>query len=163
MFTSIPNFQKHTNIPEITNLRKQSELPEGKLPLNFLEPIIDSIPGRGLLVPTRVGMDAGIVRVNSKKIVFSSAVAQGSRTSISRKLVSDLAKKISQSGATPALINPVVLLPPGTSEAEVRRIMLGISKAAKDLGIIVGKGHTEVTSIVNETTLIMTMFGFDPK
>ncbi|HXQ91942.1 MAG TPA: AIR synthase related protein [Nitrososphaerales archaeon] len=144
-------------------MRKRVELPEGKLPLNFLEPIIDSIPGKGLLVSKRVGMDAGIVRVDSKKIVFSSGVAQGSYTKISNKLISDLVAKIKLSGATPALINPVVLLPLGTRETEVRQIMLGISKAAKDLGIIVGKGHTEVTSLINETTLIFTIFGFDPK
>jgi hydrogenase expression/formation protein HypE len=144
-------------------LKKRGELPEGKLPLNLLEPIIDSIPSKGLLVSNRVGMDAGIVRLDSKKIVISSGVAQGSRERISKNLICDLAAKIRQSGATPALINPVVLLPPGTSETEVTRIMLGISKASKDLGIIVGKGHTEVASIVEETMLIVTMFGFDPK
>ena len=80
---------------EISNLRKRDALPEGKLPLNFLEPIIDSISGNGLLVPKRVGMDAGVVRVDSKNIVFSSGVALGSKASVSKKLVSDLAVKIS--------------------------------------------------------------------
>ena len=144
-------------------MRKRDELPEGKLPLNFLEPIIDSIPGNGLLVPNRVGMDAGIVRVDSKNIVSTSGVALGSKAGASKKLISDLAKKIEKAGASPALINPVVLLPAGVSEAEVRRIMLGITKVAKELGLTVGKGHTEVTSVVEVTTLIVTMFGFDSK
>jgi len=144
-------------------LRKHGGLPEGKLPLNFLEPIIDSIPGNGLLVATRVGMDAGIVRVDSKKIVSTSGVAQGSSTRISKKLISDLAEKIRKSGATPALINPVVLLPDGITESEARKIVLGISRCAKNLRVTVGKGHTEVTSLVSETTIIVTMFGFEPK
>jgi len=106
-------------------------------------------------------MDAGIVELRGKNIFFTSGVVKGSDPSIGRKLVSDLAKMITQSATQPMLINPVLLLPVGTRARPIRRLLLEISKTAEEHGVIVGKGHTEITSRVHEIILIATMFGSD--
>jgi len=106
-------------------------------------------------------MDAGIVKLRGKNIFFSSSVVEGSYPSIGRKLVSDLAKTITRSASRPIVINPVMLFPVGTRAKAIRRLLLEISKTAEERGIIVGKGHTEITSRVHEIILIATMFGTD--
>jgi hydrogenase maturation factor len=140
----------------------QNGLGEGKLPIGVLEPILNSIPTKGLPVPNRIGMDAGIVEIKQGRRVTSltdiltcSAEEEGA----GRRLVSDLAERMRESGAEPVVINPVVLLPVGSSADLVNHLVSEISSAAGDLGIVIGKGHTEITSRVGRVTIIATMLG----
>jgi len=144
-------------------MSKSKKLPQGKLPIEVLNPILDSMPLRGLPVSNRIGMDAGIVKLDGKNIYSSSLVVTGQEVEIGRKLVTHLGDRLVQSGSEPVIINPVVLLPLGTSEDTIKHILLEISKTAEDRGIVIGKGHTEITSRVRVTTLIGTIFGTDQK
>jgi len=144
-------------------LSKSKRLPQGKLPVEVLNPILDSMPLHGLPVSNRIGMDAGIVKLDGKNIYSSSLVVTGEKVGVGKKLVADLADRLAQSGSEPVIVNPVVLLPVGTSEDTIKRILLEISKTAEDRGIVIGKGHTEITSRVRVTTLIGTIFGTDQK
>jgi len=102
-------------------------------------------------------MDAGIVKINGNKIFSSSQVIVGRKAGTAEQLVSDLVKKIANLGK-PIVIDPVVLIPVGTSSDIIRRVLLEICESAESRGMIVGKGHTEITTLVKEITLIATVF-----
>src|SRR5260370_41250545 len=52
-----------------------------------------------------------------------------------------------------------VLLPPGTSERTLARIMGGIDRVSRSLGITVGGGHTEVTRGLDRPLIAGFMIG----
>ena len=103
-----------------------------------------------------MGMDTGIVRVSGKYLLFASGCKRGRNL---EDLISQVASKISKSGARLQLINPVVLFPPGTNVKEVRRTLAIITSKARELGMTVGKGHTEITPGLDQPTLMLTIFG----
>ena len=132
---------------------------EGKLAIDVMETILDSIPTTGLPVPNRMGMDAAIVRAQSEKIFCFSRVVFGlENQSAFNDVFSNLENRASELGKI-IVIDPVVLFPTGTSSQEIGQVVLQIAEAAKSHGIIVGKGHTEITSKVNVSTLIATVLG----
>ena len=142
--------------------RQKRGLPEGKLPIEALGPMLEEIPTNGLLVKSRMGMDAGIVELEGsegKVISLSAVLNKDVNPRKTEKLVSDLSSKIVEAGFRPIAINPVLLFPVGTSMPRVRHIVLAVSKIAKKKSITVGKGHTEITRVVPETILIVTIFG----
>lgn len=138
-------------------------LPEGKLPIKVLKPILETIPPGDLLVPTRIGMDAAITRTRGKYAIFSSGSLRGNGKRSVEKLVIDLAKRIIDAGAVPRTISPVVLFPKGSSAREIRRVMLDLSRIATKLGITVAKGHTEITPWLDKLTIVVTIFGSSNK
>ena len=135
------------------------ELTVGKLPIKHMESILESIPCRGLAVQTRMGMDAAITELRGKKLAICSGVAVGQDTAKFAELVSSIAASIRKSGFVPDVINPIVLLPEGTTLDDARQVILEVSHAAEKLGISVGKGHTEITNSVSDCMVIATIFG----
>jgi hypothetical protein len=133
-------------------------LPEGKLTFELLGPMLDSMPTDGLPVSNRVGMDAGIVKMVGKGIFSYSEAAFGSAAGTAEALVANLLRQTTRMGKA-LVINPVVLIPIGTNVEEIRRVLVDLSKSAKAHGMIVGKGHTEITSKVKKLTLIVTVLG----
>ena len=133
---------------------------EGKLPIDTMESILDSIPTTGLLVPNRMGMDAAIVPFEGETIFCFSRVAYGleGEKGTADRVISALEQSAAKFGNI-IVIDPVVLFPPGLSIDYIRKVVLGVAEAARNHGITVGKGHTEITSKVNETTLIATVLG----
>jgi hydrogenase maturation factor len=136
----------------------EGHLAEGKLPAEILGPMLDSMPTNGLPVSNRIGMDAGIIKIYGKEIFSCSQSAFGSDPGIGKKLVSDLFRVTKNVGKA-VVVNPVVLVPIDTDVETIRRILTEISETAESLAIIVGKGHTEVTSVVNGVTLMATLLG----
>ena len=132
---------------------------EGKLAIDVLESILDSIPTTGLPMPNRMGMDAAIVRVDSEKIFCFSKVEFGlGEKGAADDIISEMENRASEFGKI-IVIDPVVLFPPGSSIEIIKRVVSEVAEAARNHGIIVGKGHTETTSKVKATTLIATVLG----
>jgi hypothetical protein len=131
---------------------------EGKIANEILGSILDSIPSDGLLVPNRMGMDAGIVRSSGDKTFCFSKVNFGWENNKSESIISEILNSASNLGKI-ILINPVVLVPPGTQIETIKQIITELAGSAVSHGIIVGKGHTEITSKVKTITLITTVLG----
>jgi hydrogenase maturation factor len=106
-------------------------------------------------------MDASIVKLKGKKkkIGFSSGVAKCSDLADAKKLISDVTANLRKAGYSPLVIDQVVLFPRGTTRTQVKRVLLEISKTSRKLGMVVGKGHTEIAPSVRETMLLVTIFG----
>ena len=66
---------------------------------------------------------------------------------------------LSAAGAQPLTYSPVILLPPGTEESELRRIMDQIGETCARTGLKVTGGHTEVTSAAARPLVIGTACG----
>lgn len=66
---------------------------------------------------------------------------------------------LSAAGALPQTYSPVILLPPGTEESELREIMDQIGRTCEREGLLVTGGHTEVTAAAARPLVIGTACG----
>ncbi len=139
---------------------RQSKLSGGKLPLNVLGPILESIP-KGKLVRQidRVGMDAAIVRANGKYVVLVSGSIRGNKKNLAPDLIAKLSERMRRAGVKPLMIDPVILFPKGVSVMEAKRVISEISLAASKEGATIAKGHTEITPWLDKLTIIVTLIG----
>lgn len=120
--------------------------------------ILESIPTIGLPVPNRMGMDAAIVQVDGEEVFVFSHVEFGFDEDSAENIISSIEKRAAKFGKI-IVIDPVVLFPLNTSAETIRQTVLEVAQSARDHGMIVGKGHTEITSKIKVTTLIATVLG----
>ena len=120
----------------------------GKVPPFALQRAVYPYLGRksrSLLVGPGIGRDAAAIRYGRKVLVFSADPITGTTTHIGSHSVHINANDIATTGARPTWYLCTILLPPGTNEESLRRIMEDMDRAAKGLGIALVGGHTEVT------------------
>lgn len=70
-----------------------------------------------------------------------------------------LANDLAAAGTRPERLETVILLPPGSSEEELRQIVDEISETSAALGMRIVGGHTEVTSAVQRAVVICSGTG----
>jgi hydrogenase expression/formation protein HypE len=142
----------------------QSKLSSGKLPLDILEPILESMP-RGRLVGSvdRIGMDAAIVRSSGKYAVFVSGSIRGNSRNLPSRLILKLSKRMRAAGVKPLIVDPVVLFPKGFSVKDAKRVISEVNSAASKEGATIAKGHTEITPWLDKLTLVVTLIGSSSK
>jgi hydrogenase expression/formation protein HypE len=142
----------------------KSKLSSGKLPLDVLRPILESIPRGRLVRPvSRIGMDAAIVRSNGKYLVFVSGSIRGNNGNLASKLILNMIKRVRAVGVKPLIVDPVILFPEGVSINHARRVISEINSAASKEGVTIAKGHTEITPWLDRFTLIVTLIGSSSK
>ena len=134
-------------------------LPEGKLPIRVLKAILSSIPPAGSVVSPEVGVDVGITRTKGKYLVSSSDPITGTRRRMGWHAVNVSANDVATSGIMPDTLNTVSLFPPGTSSNKITVLMKEINETARNLGITVAGGHTEITPGINRPIIMVTCFG----
>ena len=136
-------------------------LSSGKLPLELLSRLLDSLPPEPpeVRLGARVGEDAcgidvpaGVLVVAADPITLTSAAA-------GRLSVIVNANDVAVSGARPRWFLAVVLVPPGTAEAHVTELFDEIRRALDELGAHLVGGHTEITSAVTRPVVIGQMLG----
>src|SRR5438309_4523837 len=99
----------------------------------------------GLVLGPGIGRDTAVVRLGKKLVVLTADPVTGTTKHIGEHSVHINANDIAATGAKPVWYVCTLLLPPGTSEKALARIMTGIDRASRSLGITVAGGHTEVT------------------
>ncbi len=142
---------------------KAKSLPRGKLPIEVLRPILDSLKGNNLVVPPRIGIDVGISRTHGRYLVSSSDPITGTQTRMGWHAVNVSANDVATSGIMPDIINVVSLFPEGTQPNKIRRLMDEINKTARSLGITVAGGHTEITPGLRNPIVVVTAIGSGKK
>jgi len=124
------------------------KLPEGKIPPETLENIVFKHLGvlnpRVLLGPG-IGEDAAVVELEHKIIVIAADPITGAIEDIGWLSVHVNANDIACHGAKPTWFLSIILLPENSDEKTLEKIVLQMDKAAKELGIAIVGGHTEVT------------------
>ena len=142
---------------------KTKSLPQGKLPIEVLRPILDSLKGNNLVVTPRIGIDVGISRSHGRYLVSSSDPITGTDTRMGWHAVNVSANDVATSGIMPDIVNVVSLFPDGTQPSRISRLMGEIDKTARSLGITVAGGHTEITPGLRSPIVVVTAIGSGKK
>ncbi|MDH7556742.1 MAG: AIR synthase family protein [Candidatus Methanosuratincola sp.] len=134
----------------------------GKIPNSVLKRIVLSQLGVSdpeVLVGPGIGEDAAIISHCGGKLAFKSDPITGSVEEVGFLAVYVNANDIASRGAVPRWFLGCILLPPGSSESDLDRICKQIDSAAKELGIAVVGGHTEVTDGTTRPIVVGSMIG----
>ena len=113
----------------------------------------------GLVLGPGIGRDTAVVRLGKKLVVLTADPVTGTTKHIGEHSVHINANDIAATGAKPVWYVCTLLLPPGTSEKALARIMSGIDQASRSLGITVAGGHTEVTRGLDRPLIAGFMVG----
>lgn len=135
----------------------------GKVPENVLKrAVFKQVHHRRPEVILRpgVGEDCAAAALEEDEVfVFSTDPITGANQGMGTFAVHITANDLASAGAEPVGILTSILLPPGTREIKLRRIMEEIEAACGELQIEVMGGHTEITDVVNKPVITVTGVG----
>lgn len=135
----------------------------GKVPPRILEEFVFSNLGarnRRIIYGPAIGLDNAVVTLDGIKVIVSSDPITGAKENLGRLGVIISTNDVALTGARPEFLTIVLILPPGTREDEIGRIMADASKEARKLGVSIIGGHTEYSSIVRNPVFIGTSIGW---
>ncbi len=140
-------------------------LPEGKLPVDVLDRILNSLSrnGKNLVVPPSIGVDVGVTKSKGKYLVTSSDPITGTVKRIGWYAVNVSANDVATSGIMPDSLSVVSLFPSGFSSKQIKSIIVEIDETAHSLGITMTGGHTEITPGLHRPIVVVTCFGSGDK
>lgn len=133
----------------------------GKLPAHFLSQLLKGtgpLPPE-VLVGAAVGEDACAIAVPAGVLVAATDPITLTARDGGRYAVTVNANDVAVSGARPRWFLAVVLLPPGTTEAEVEALFAEMQSTLRSAGIALVGGHTEVTGAVSQPVVVGQMLG----
>ncbi|MEJ5293390.1 MAG: AIR synthase family protein [Candidatus Methanosuratincola sp.] len=134
----------------------------GKIPNSVLKRIVLSqlgVSDPDVLAGPGIGEDAAVIRHGGGKLAFKSDPITGSVEEVGVLAVYVNANDIASRGAVPRWFLGCILLPPGSNEFDLEKICKQIDSAAKELGIAVVGGHTEVTDGTTRPIVVGSMIG----
>ena len=137
-------------------------LKTGKLDNDLLEQIVfKKITFRRPEVLTRpgIGEDCAVVDFGAYDCVLSTDPITAAAGDIGKLAVDISCNDIAASGVAPLGILLTVMLPEGTTRADVETIMGQAAEAAEALGVEIIGGHTEITPAVNRPVIVSTAIG----
>jgi len=135
----------------------------GKVSFRVLERAVFPFLGRyppEVKIGPAIGEDAAVISLGEGYLVISSDPITGVAEGMGHYLVAVNANDVATMGAEPRYLTLTILLPPGSAEEVLQRIMAEVDREARRLGIAIVGGHTEVAPRVTEPVLIGTMVGF---
>lgn len=137
-------------------------LKAGKLDSKLLESIVfKNITYQRPEVITRpgIGEDCAVVDFGEYECILSTDPITGASDEIGSLAVHISCNDIASNGVAPLGIMLTVLLPVGTTEAEIEKIMRQAGETAKELEVEIIGGHTEITPAVVKPVIISTALG----
>lgn len=147
-------------LPDIARLHRRLRM--GKLPNDLLMRFLDEFRSQpdGIEVGPSVGEDCavidpgdpGLLVLTSDPITFASA-------EIGHYALTVCANDIVTTGATPKWFLATLLLPVGTTAAEVRAIIKQLHESAWSHHVVLCGGHTEITDAVTRSVIVGQMVG----
>ncbi len=137
---------------------KTGKVPESVLKRSIFKQIRNKRPE--IIVGAGVGEDCAAIEIADDEIfVTSTDPITGTSHDIGALAVHVTANDIASSGAEVIGIMLSVLLPIGTEEAELKKIMQQAGEVCSQLNIQTVGGHTEVTDVVNQIVITATGIG----
>ena len=126
----------------------------GKLVFNRL-----GTPSSRVLLGPHIGEDASVIDFGQKALVVHSDPITGAVENVGWLAVNVCANDIATRGVRPLWILIVMLLPQNIKTVQLERITNQIDEAAKELGITVVGGHSEVSLGIDRPILVATTLG----
>lgn len=137
-------------------------LQPGKLDVDLLEDLVfKNVKHRReeVLVRPGVGEDCATLDFGPYECVMSTDPITAAISDIGRLAVHITCNDIASNGVEPLGIMLAVMLPPGTTAGDVRRIMEQAAEVSEELGVEIIGGHTEITPAVNRPVIVSTAVG----
>ncbi|MBP1449783.1 MAG: AIR synthase family protein [Thermoproteus sp.] len=134
----------------------------GKLSLDIMAKYIFSRSGAydpAVLVGPAAGEDAAVVRIRGRHLVAHVDPISGSVELLGWLAVNVASNDVAVRGVRPRWAMPTVLLPPSADEAVLDKITSQMDSAARELGVAIVGGHTEVTTAVTRPVVVMAVAG----
>ena len=133
----------------------------GKLPGSMLAALLRDVPAGdpSVRLGPEVGEDAAAIEVPADTLVVATDPITLTGSDAGRYAVVINANDVAVSGAVPRWFQVVILLPPGTSHAQVQSLFAEITTALAALDATLVGGHTEVTPAVHQPVLVGQMLG----
>ncbi len=137
-------------------------LKTGKLDSKLLEEIVfENIKLKRPEVLTRpgIGEDCAVVDFGSYECILSTDPITAAINDIGRLAMHVSCNDVASNGVEPLGIMLAVLLPEGTTEAEINEMMRQAGEVSEELGVEIIGGHTEITAAVNKPVIVSTAIG----
>jgi len=134
----------------------------GKIPSSLLNSLIFKNLGsmsEDVIIGPKFGEDAAVVKVNTRMIVVSTDPITGAVEEVGRLVVNVNANDIATYGVRPKFMLVNILLPEGTREEDLKKIVEQMNETAKKIGVSIVGGHSEVTRNVKSPTVVGFMIG----
>ncbi|MEM2144986.1 MAG: AIR synthase family protein, partial [Candidatus Jordarchaeaceae archaeon] len=138
------------------------KLPAGKVSNDLLKRIVFPYGGVNcgrVICGPAVGQDAAVIDYGEKLLVIGSDPITGTRSKLGWYAVHINANDVAVRGATPQFFTSTILLPNGASTDFLEEICKSVDEAAREIGVCVVGGHTEVVPYLENPLLCGTMFG----
>jgi len=135
----------------------------GKLPIDLLDKTVlrlTGAPSTRIGTSPKAGVDFAAVKTDEGYLIISADPVTGVKEQIGRYAVSISANDVATSGNRPQFIESVILLPERSDTADLETIAKEIDHSAKELGIAIVGGHTEVTPGLERPIVVSTAFAF---
>jgi len=116
-----------------------------------------------VVTPAKAGLDFAAIKVGEGYMIVSADPITGVVDEIGKYAVFVSANDVATSGNRPQFAETVVLLPQGSLAVDVEILAKQIDKAAKEIGVTIVGGHTEVTPGLRKPIVMATVFGFVKK
>ncbi len=137
-------------------------LKAGKLDSDLLKKIVfEKITYKSPEVLTRpgIGEDCAVIDFGEYECVMSTDPITAAINEIGRLAIHITCNDIASNGIRPLGIMLAVMLPVGTTEADISLMMEQAGQTAAELGVEIIGGHTEITSAVNTPVIVSTAIG----
>ncbi|KYC52400.1 MAG: thiamine monophosphate kinase [Candidatus Methanofastidiosum methylothiophilum] len=143
-------------------------LPDGKVDGSILAkrvfPYLGSLQDE-ILVGPNVGIDAAVIDISklSGMMVVSQDPITGAGKNAGFHVVNVCANDVASMGAKPMFFLSTIIMPKGATDDDLEEISKDIERAAKEIGVSIVGGHTEVSGKVSDLILSGTMIGFSDR
>ena len=136
-------------------------LPAGKLPRSLLAVLLDRYagPAAGVILGPRIGEDAAVIDVADRYLVVSTDPITFATSEIGYYAVIVNANDVVTCGARPRWFLMTVLVPEGSTDAEVETLFQQVDRACRQFEVGLIGGHTEITPGLDRPIVIGTMIG----
>jgi len=138
-------------------------LQSGKIPISVLDRTVlrlTGAPSPYVVTPPRAGLDFAAVRLSRGYMIISADPITGVTPRIGEYAIKVSANDVATSGNRPQFAESVILLPEGSSEDSVSEIASEMDGAARELGMAIVGGHTEVTPGLTRPIVVVTVIAF---
>jgi len=139
-----------------------TRLKVGKIPSRLLK---ETVFGRlgcsdpSVILGPSIGEDAALIRMGGEVLAFKTDPITGSVDEIGWLAVYVNANDIATRGAVPRWFIQSILMPEGSSLSDLSAICAQIDAAAKEVGVSIVGGHTEVTKGIANPIVVGAMIG----
>lgn len=141
-------------------------LKTGKLPGALLQELIEGFEqpeGDGrLLVGPRLGEDTAHILYGENTILAKTDPITFTTDRIGWYVLNVNANDIAVAGGVPKWFLATLMMPPGSTDDEVRDIFSQLNEAAFEIGVQLAGGHTEITPAVTQPVICGFMLGEAP-